>query len=86
MTPGRGKRRAIAWIVGIVVGFAAVLGIYRVVFWGVISSRAFDGERGRMWWILIIAWLVAGSTAHSVTFKWLERRAQDRALPRARVL
>jgi membrane protein CcdC involved in cytochrome C biogenesis len=81
--PGHGTRVLLASLAGLVGGFAGVLVVIRVVFWGFIQSEYRSSNGGKMWWILLFAWIVVGSTAYSVVFKLLERRARRASTPRA---
>ena len=87
--PGHGTRKAIAYVVGTAVGFSVAIAVYVVVFAKVYDASAQAGYGGRVWWILAFVALVIGSTASSITFWLLERRARrarDAQLPRAQVL
>jgi uncharacterized membrane protein YwzB len=87
--PGRGTRKVIGYVVGLVVGIAAMIVVWKLMFASVYAASAREGYGTRVWLILAFVGLVLGSSASSFTFWLLERgakRAHDARIPAARVV
>ena len=87
--PGGGTRTAIAYVAGFVVGVTAAVVVWKVMFAKVYTASAEAGYGTRVWLILAFVGLVLGSSASSITFWLLERRAKrahDDRIPVARVV
>jgi uncharacterized PurR-regulated membrane protein YhhQ (DUF165 family) len=86
--PGRGRRRAFALAIGLVVALVVCITMYVGFFAKARATFEVAGDMGRVWWLIAVASLVAGTIVQSFVVDGLEKRArriyEDTRIPRAR--